>query len=244
MDRAGTRAPVVCLLDVDPDFGRGIAPPEYEHARHAAMARLLTLEDRTWVPAELGGAGEAGWLGLVVIEGLLLRRVSAAHRAACELFGTGDVLRPWDRDSDYEPLAIDVDWQVLAPTRLAVLDGEFARRVARWPSIAAELLQRTSMRARQLSLTAAVSHLPRTHLRVLLIFWLLAERWGTVGPEGVLVRVPLTHQTLAMLAGSHRPTATIAVRTLARQRLLIRRGPDRWLITNEGLEALKGWPSP
>jgi DNA-binding transcriptional ArsR family regulator len=71
-----------------------------------------------------------------------------------------------------------------------------------------------------------------------MLFWLLAERWGRVGPDGVHVTLPLTHEVLAMLVGSHRPTVTIALQRLARAGLLIRERSDRWLLTNRAIECL------
>jgi CRP/FNR family transcriptional regulator, cyclic AMP receptor protein len=73
---------------------------------------------------------------------------------------------------------------------------------------------------------------------VLLLFWLLAQRWGAVTREGVLVKVPLTHELLATLIGSRRPTVTIAVQKLARDQLLIRHDKDRWLLTTKAIQAL------
>jgi hypothetical protein len=71
-----------------------------------------------------------------------------------------------------------------------------------------------------------------------MLFWLLAERWGRVGPDGVHVTLPLTHEVLAMLVGSHRPTVTIALQRLARARLLTRERSDTWLLTNRAIEYL------
>jgi DNA-binding transcriptional ArsR family regulator len=148
------------------------------------------------------------------------------------------MFRPWDSDGEYDPLPISVDWLVLRPTRLAVLDTAFAVRVARWPSIAGRLVGRVAQRARYLALTQAVTHLPRTHSRLLMLFWLLAERWGKVGPDGVHVTLPLTHELLSVLVGSHRPTVTIALQRLARAGLLTRERSDRWLLTSRAAELL------
>jgi CRP/FNR family transcriptional regulator, cyclic AMP receptor protein len=228
----------ISLLDVDADLGTGIDAEHFDEARRRAAARVLELEGARWDPSQIArGVGE-DWFGLFVIDGLLMRRVTVAGRTACEILGAGDLFRPWDEDGDYEPLVIEVDWMVLKPTRLAMLDRSFAVRVARWPGIAAKLLQRAAGRARNLALIQAVTHLPRTHARLLLLFWLLAERWGKVGPEGVLIQLPLTHQVLAMLVGSHRPTVTIALQKLAREGLLIRQSSSRWLLTNLAVERL------
>ncbi len=226
------------LLDLDPDLGSFIVPEDHEEARKRSVVRVAEIEGPKWDPAAIVRAAEPGWLGLFVVEGLLVRRVSVAGRMACEMFGVGDIVRPWDEDGEYEPLSITVDWLVLKPTRLALLDRNFALRMARWPSLTARLLQRVASRARYLALTQAVTHLPRTHSRLLLLFWLLAERWGKVNPDGVVVKLPLTHQVLAMLVGSHRPTVTIALQKLARRELLVRQSTNRWLLTNRAIECL------
>ncbi len=140
--------------------------------------------------------------GCFQLDGLMLRRVHVGKRSACELFGPGDIVRPWDADGEYDPLPISLDWIVLRPTRLAVLDAAFALRTARWPAITGQLCGRIAQRARHLALTQAITHLPRAHPRLLMLFWILADRWGTVSAEGVRVTLPLTHETLAMLVGS------------------------------------------
>jgi len=74
-------------------------------------------------------------------------------------------------------------------------------RIARWPTISSQLVSRIAQRARYLTLTQAVTHLPRAYARLLILFWLLAERWGRVGPAGVYVTLPLTHEVLAVIDG-------------------------------------------
>jgi CRP-like cAMP-binding protein len=180
-----------------------------------------------------------GWLGLYVLSGLLIRRVTVSKRPACELFGPGDVIRPWDTDGEYDPLPISVDWIVLRPARLAILDTAFVLRISRWPSVTSRLVSRVAARARYLGLTQAVTHLPRIHARLLILFWLLAERWGRVSPDGVHVDLPLTHEVLAMLVGTQRPTVTIALKRLGRAGLLTRERRDRWLLTKRAIEALR-----
>ena len=108
-----------------------------------------------------------------------------------------------------------------------------------WPTITSRLVSRVAQRARYLTLTQAVTHLPRAYVRLLILFWLLAERWGRVGTEGVYVTLPLTHEVLAMLIGAHRPTVTIALQRLTRAGFLIRERSDRWLLTNSAIETLE-----
>jgi CRP/FNR family transcriptional regulator, cyclic AMP receptor protein len=229
---------MVSLLDADPDLAIGVPPDEAQLARSRAVAAVLELEPPSWDTAPIAARAEAGWLGLFVLDGLLMRRVEVGKRSACELFGPTDLIRPWDTDGEYDPLPISVSWIVLKRTRLALLDTAFALRVARWPTITSRLVSRVAQRARYLTLTQAVSHLPRADVRLLILFWLLADRWGTVGTEGVYVTLPLTHEVLAMLIGAHRPTVTIGLQRLTRAGFLIRERSDRWLLTHNAIEAL------
>ena len=233
------RHSIVALLDEDPDLGLGITEKDWPAARRRALAAVLEIDPPDWDTSEIQGQAEDGWLGLLVFDGILLRRVKVGRRMACELFGPGDVIRPWDADGEYEPLAISVDWLVLRPIRLAVLDTAFVLRVAPWPSINSRIVSRVAQRARYLALTQAVTHLPRAYARLLILFWLLAERWGKVTTSGVYVTLPVTHEVLAMLIGARRPTVTIALQRLTRSGLLVRERRDRWLLTNKAIETLK-----
>jgi CRP/FNR family transcriptional regulator, cyclic AMP receptor protein len=230
---------MIALLDADPDLAIGVPPDETGVARSRAVAAVMELEPPSWDTSTMVERAELGWLGLFVLDGLLLRRVDVGKRSACELFGPTDLIRPWDTDGEYDPLPISVSWLVLKRTRLAVLDTAFVLRIARWPTITSRIVSRVAQRARYLTLTQAVTHLPRAYVRLLILFWLLAERWGRVGTEGVYVTLPLTHEVLAMLIGAHRPTVTIALQRLTRAGFLIRERSDRWLLTNDAIEALR-----
>lgn len=228
----------MALLEADPDLATGLDPEQFQGATRYAVAHVVEIDGPSWDPTPINEAAEEGWLGLFVLDGLLMRRVTVGKRSASELFGPGDLIRPWDTDGEYDPLPITLDWLVLRPTRMAVLDTAFALRVARWPSVTGRLVGRVAQRARYLALTQAVTHLPRTHSRLLMLFWLLADRWGRVGPDGIHVSLPLTHELLAILVGSHRPTVTIALQRLARAGLLTRERSDRWLLTRRATELL------
>ena len=233
-----TRTMVAALLNEDPDLAHKLQGTELAAARQRAVARVILFDRRTWDPTDICAQADDDCIGLFVLEGLLVRRVTVGKRQACELFGPGDIFRPWDADGEYEPLTISLDWLVLVAGRLAVLDGPFALRIARWPSITAQLMSRVARRARHLALTQAVTHLPRVYGRLLILFWLLAERWGTVTPEGIRVSLPLTHDLLAMLVGAHRPTVTLALQRLSDAGLLVRKRRNDWLLTHAAVERI------
>lgn len=229
----------VCVLDVDPDLAATLDPAHLRVARTRARAMVITCEGPGWDPSDVCRAARPGWLGLLLIEGLMIRLVTVGSRTACELFGPGDVIRPWDADGEYAPLPIDLAWRVPRRARLAVLDTRFAAQIAAFPTIVGTLMSRVATRARSLALSHAVSHLPRVDSRLLILFWLLAERWGTVSSDGIRITLPLTHEVLAVLVGVRRPTVTLALQRLARADLLVRESRDRWLLTQSAQQHLR-----
>jgi CRP/FNR family transcriptional regulator, cyclic AMP receptor protein len=234
---AGEVGPV-WLLEADRDLGAGIPPAHAMHARRNSLARVIAIQRRHWDTSEISTAARTGWLGLYVLSGLLVRRTTVGSRDAGELLAPGDLFRPWDEELGYDPLPVLTDWLVLSPVRLAVLDGHFVGRMAPWPAVGATLTGRLSERVRQRAALHAISHLPRADTRLLLTFWIMAERVGTVRPDGIVLRLPLTHSVLATLIGSHRPTVTIALHALADEGLLHRNNRDEWLLTNAAIAAI------
>ena len=74
-----------------------------------------------------------------------------------------------------------------------------------------ELFNRGTRRAHHLAVALAIAHHQRVDDRLLLTLWHLAERWGRVARDGVVVPLPLGHQRLADLVGAHRPSVTTAM---------------------------------
>lgn len=239
MERGAPGRTVLRVLDLDPDLGRDVPAAQRAQARRYAVALQLPLYATHGRAIDLRAISPSGSLGLLMADGLLLRRVTVVSRVAGELFGPGDILRPWDSDVvPYAPLTITVDWLVLKSAHVVVLDRDFARRIAPWPSISAAIMQRAAERAGRLALRTAIAQLTRADTRLLLMFWLLANRWGTVTTDGVRVQLPLTHEILAMLVGAQRPTVTIGLQKLTQRGLLIRRSSSEWLLTNKAVEIL------
>ena len=79
-----------------------------------------------------------------------------------------------------------------------------------------ELFNRGTRRAHHLAVALAIAHHQRVEDRLLLTLWHLAERWGRVTPDGIVVPLPLGHQRLADLVGAHRPSVTTAMGELTR----------------------------
>jgi CRP-like cAMP-binding protein len=133
-----------------------------------------------------------------------------------------------------ETLAAEVDWEVLEPGALAILDDSFFTAAAgRWPQVAGGLITRATERARLLAFQHAASHVPGLTARLGALLWSFAERWGRVTPDGVLVPIRLTHQTLSELVGAARPSVSTALKQLEHDGIVERR-QQGWLLRGTG----------
>jgi CRP-like cAMP-binding protein len=139
------------------------------------------------------------------------------------------LLRPWQEDSEPLTLRWTSEWRVLEPARLAVLDEQFARVAGRYPQLVARLMARTVQRSRHLAVNLAIVHHARVDVRLHLLLWHLAGRWGRVRGDGVTVPIRLTHAVLADLVAARRPTVTSALTDLGRQGL-VRPVDEGWLL--------------
>ena len=109
------------------------------------------------------------------------------------------------------------------PTRLALLDDAFAERVKPWPQISRELLSRACMRAADLDVQRAITSQPRLEVRLTLLLWHLAGRWGRVEHGGIRIALPLTHRLLGRLVGAERPSVSHALARLSQAGLVTSR---------------------
>jgi CRP/FNR family transcriptional regulator, cyclic AMP receptor protein len=228
---------VVRILDVEPDLGRALSGDSLEAARRDVVGVVDRLAVGRWPHSSFERYG-GSVMGLLVLEGLLAREVHLANTTCTELLGRGDLLRPWDEDGEYAPVPSEVEWEVLEQVRLVVLDERFVRTTARWPELLGALTGRALGRARWLSLQLAIRCLTRVDVRVLVLFWHLADRWGHVEQDGVAVPMRLTHETIGRLIAVRRASVTTSLKRL-RERGFVLRRPDRtWLLHSEGLEAI------
>ncbi len=141
------------------------------------------------------------------------------------------MIRPWDVDGGYDiPIRSSVLWTALEPARAALLGAEFIDAVEPWPSVLSQVFARGIERAQRLAFFRSISSIRRMDERLLILFWHLCDRWATAGPRGFTLRLPLTHETIAKLIGTHREPVTRALGQLADEGL-IRREPDNsWLV--------------
>ena len=80
----------------------------------------------------------------------------------------------------------------------------------------------------------AITSQPRLEVRLVLLLWHLAGRWGRVEPTGVRLSLPLTHRLLGQLVAAERPSISHALKRLAQAGLVT--GPTDDLHLHDSLE--------
>jgi CRP/FNR family transcriptional regulator, cyclic AMP receptor protein len=206
----------VAILEEDPELGRDLDPEQFEAARARLKARAFSVDPGFWPLGPDRFQGTAA-VGLLIIDGTLVRGVTVGDYTCAELLGPGDLLQPWLRVGPEDSVSAEVDWEVV-------------EALAPWPEITAALSRRIMQRAHWLAFHLAVCGLRRVEERILVSLWHFADRWGTVTPDGVRLDLRLTHQILAAVTGARRPSVSTAVRHLidaGRVRPLPR---SRWLL--------------
>jgi CRP-like cAMP-binding protein len=226
---SGPGSPRVCYVLIDDaDLAEAVPPDRRAQAIEDCTAPEMTVSTGPWHDDT---ALPADGIGLLVLEGLILRRVAIDGRFAVELLGESDLLRPWQLD-DAQTLPMKAGWVVLEPMRLAMLDGRFTRQLGRYPELAGRLFERAVRRSRRLVVNMAIIHQARVDDRLHLLFWHFAGRWGRVRGDGVLLPFRLTHTVLADLVAARRPTVTSALSDLSR-RGLVRSMDEGWLLAGD-----------
>jgi CRP-like cAMP-binding protein len=216
----------VSLLEADPEIGRSLTAKE----RSAASRMMLPVHTVTRDHSDIGTLlAEASAIGVFVLDGMLLQRLRINDQLTLRLLGPGELFIP---SKGPQALPIRSGCVATAATRLALLDQQLLTVARSWPRITAGLLGRMAQQTDRLTVQLAIAHLPRVDERLLAIMALLAERWGHLTPDGTVIPLALTHETLGGLIGSRRSTVTGALNQLAKHGHLLRH--DRgWLLRHQ-----------
>src|SRR3954465_12366901 len=143
------RTNTVQLLEADPELARGLDAPRAREAAERLYTRTIDIPRGRGTPQPwLTGGSQP--IGLLVLEGLLVREATVRSHPCAELLGPGDLLRAWD-DRDAEVLLPrTVEWTALTHAGLAIIDQALAVRAAQWPEIFATFVERAARRAERL----------------------------------------------------------------------------------------------
>jgi CRP/FNR family transcriptional regulator, cyclic AMP receptor protein len=166
-------------------------------------------------------------VGLLLLEGVIARRVYAGPYRDIEIVGAGDVLSPWGDDENSVPT--HTSWGVIEDVCVAVIDRTFEARCGQYPGVMGELVSRAVRRAERQAIQRTLSHIRGLEVRLWALLWHLADRWGKVQRDGVLLDLQLSHEVLADLVGARRPSVSTAMGHLEREGRVLRSG-RRWLL--------------
>ena len=225
-DRA-RRPPWVHVLREDEDLGRGVAPELLDEARDRLRARELAFRKGS---LPMLPRWSRLHVGLLILDGLIVRRVGGQGGFSAELLGPGDVLRVAPHPGEEHCPWFTTDVRGLVQGRVAILDGAFAEQAGRYPPVLATLLERAMARTHGISVALATAHYPRVERRLHVVLWQLAQRFGRVTPDGIVLRLPLTHALLADLTAARRPSVTLALQQLEGRGAVVRRDGDLVLL--------------
>lgn len=218
------------VLLEDPELAEHLSGDRLAAAVRDSVARIIHVPAGAWYPR--GFASMADAIGLLILDGLILRRVGVGGRFGAELLGEGELLRPWQPEDAGTTFPRTGRWRALRPCRIAVLDRDFASRMGRYPEVIAALFARAVRRSGHTVLGMAIVHQPRVDVRLQMLFWVLADRWGTVHADGVRLPLELTHQALADLVAARRPTVSKALGDLAARSVVVWTG-RHWLLSGQ-----------
>lgn len=231
------------LLDADDDLAQEFDIRMRVAARQLATVRVLSAEVG---PCDLGPlfAAVGRGPGLLILDGLIAFETRIGDRTACELTGAGDLIQPPFPRAE-ELVESSDGWRALWPTRFGLLDHEFSERVRPWPQIGMALLRRAGRRVADADALRAIACQPRLEVRLSLLMWHLATRWGRVEPTGIRVTLPLTHRLLGQLVAAERPSVSHALARLSHSGLVTGSACDLHLhgTLEDHLEALIDRPS-
>ena len=217
---------LVGLISVLPEIAAAIPAEHRRLAERVLVGRALVARDHDL--AETLAASAEGVFDFIVVEGVVLKETTLATRSALEMLGPGDVLAP--------PLSATRQLDSRAVSRyiahgqvtLVGLDGRFREAARRWPGLSDAVYDRLAQQTHRASMHLAMLHLPRVEERVVALFSDLAERFGRMTPDGIVIDVRLTHELIGRLVGSRRPTVSLALQALATDGVLTRIEEERW----------------
>jgi CRP/FNR family transcriptional regulator, cyclic AMP receptor protein len=217
------------VLREDPELADAIPVDRRDQALEECTAPDLWIQPGPW--GGRGSLGFRGGIGVLVLTGLMIRRVGIEGRFGAEVIGEGDLLRP-NEESISPLLPLTTEWTIVLPTRVAALDRSFEQYVARYPELTRALVARAIQRSKNLAVNMAIVHQARVDVRLHMLLWHLAGRWGRVRSDGTVLRLRLTHAILADLVAARRPTVTTALSELARRGLVSSDG-ETWVLSGE-----------
>lgn len=228
---------VVSLTRVDPSFLEAVPAEDRALAERALTVVRHDLPTGAFDPAGLLASTQSRPLAAMMLAGVVCHEVQLGGRVTTQLLGPGDCFRPWQEVDTALPCT--TRWTCAGTASVAVLDERFLTAARRWPELVGLVHGRLHDQLDTAARRTAMGALPRVDDRVLALFWHLADRWGVVRPEGIVIDLPLTHELIGRLIGAKRPTVSLALSALAAARHLRRDDAGVWTLAPESIASLE-----
>lgn len=229
----------VALLEVNPDLAIDLTADQMQLALDALVVPAIRIQGGQWDPEACANDERVtgSLIGLLVIDGVVVREMRLGPYVSAQLCGPGDLL---ELRSAHDQSCLPTSTRVSVPVTavLALLDDRVLRAARRWPRLGGRLLAQAIRQTGAADAHQAISQLPRVEDRLLALFWHLADRWGHVLAGGVRIALPLTHESIGRLIGARRPTVTLGLRALRTEGLLQRQVDGVWLLAHNSLQRL------
>lgn len=124
----------------------------------------------------------------------------------------------------------------VAPSRVTQIDREQARELMfSTPAASAAVASRLADRLRRAAEHRALLALPSSFQRVCAQLMVLARR--DLQAARLIIRMPPTHQEIAIMVNTSRETVTRTLQFLLAEQIVSREGPDLSVVRPEGLQA-------
>lgn len=201
------------LLREDPDLAEYIPVAERQQATDSIRVHIFTVPRGEWEPPTL----DHGTIGLLLLSGLMVRRIYLGKAGSADLVGPGDIGRPWEDDLIPGLSPYLSEWEVLAEARVALLGPQVSRAIGRWPRLGEIISARFVRRSRSLAYLMATHSLRVVEDRLVASLWHLASTWGRVTPHGIRIPFRLTHEMLGAVVSARRPSVSMAMSALEQQ---------------------------
>jgi CRP/FNR family transcriptional regulator, cyclic AMP receptor protein len=229
----------VSLLEVNPDLAIDLSAEEAQPALDALVLPAIRIQAGRWDPEACANDERVtgSLIGLLVIDGVVVRETTLGPHVSAQLCGPGDLLELRSAH-DQNCLPASTNLSVPGTAVLALLDDRVLDASRCWPRLGGRLLAQAITQTGDAAAHQAISQLPRVGDRLLALFWHLADRWGHVLADGVRIDLPLTHETIGRLIGARRPTITLGLRALRSEGLLQRHADGGWLLAHNSRQRL------
>jgi CRP-like cAMP-binding protein len=214
------------VFDADPGLAGDVAVDRLEWLKPRVSVPAIRLPPGHRLPPE-----PREGIGLLLLDGHLVKATTHYARRAVQLYGPGDIIATGTVALESQ-LLTSVFSSTMALTRveMALLDQEFTEAVFRVPPALRQIVHRAERPSHRLARRLAIARIPGIPARLIALLWHLAEAWGRPDGGRTVLPLPLRQGLLADLACTQRESVSRALRALREQRRVEEAPGGHWVL--------------